>query len=190
MGVADSSKSARRFISIAAGEDYKALNATQCTIDFVATLFNVSVDLKDRSIMVIPSKSIEDFDPQRDLTRAIVRQFDSISNSLQGFHGFVLGDVVSSHIAAWKSSLEKPAAGTIATPIGLQSFFITMVDAMLVAYGSTQLEMGRNSRPAAAEVVIEVFTVGNKACLFAVAALNTTALWLHWKLKKGAQGRS
>ncbi|KAK1640055.1 hypothetical protein BDP81DRAFT_446443 [Colletotrichum phormii] len=94
VGVADSSKSTRRFISIAAGEDYEALNATQCTIDFVATLFNVSVDLKDRSILVVPSKSIEDFDPRRYLTRAIIRQFDSISNSLQSFHGSVLGDVI------------------------------------------------------------------------------------------------
>ncbi|KAI8314548.1 hypothetical protein K4K61_004541 [Colletotrichum sp. SAR11_59] len=106
IGVADSPQSPRRYISIAAGEKYRVLNTTQCTVDFVPTLFQVTVDVKDKSIGVVPMSgvNVQDIDPERILTRSAVRELDSMSNSLQSFHGSVLGDALLSSIAAWNSS--------------------------------------------------------------------------------------
>ncbi|KAL0931886.1 uncharacterized protein CTRU02_212839 [Colletotrichum truncatum] len=176
IGVAKSPESRRRYISIAAGDNYKALNTTQCTVDFLPTLFQLSVDVKDRSIAVVPLKGIEakDLDPQRTLTRTAVRQFDLISNSLTNYYDSVLGNAFLSSIAAWNTSFNEQglASEADATLHGLQNSITAMMDSILVAYGAAQLVVGNFSQPTTAEVVVDVFVLGNQAYIGAVALLN------------------
>ncbi|KZL64173.1 hypothetical protein CI238_00662 [Colletotrichum incanum] len=180
VGVAHSPDSPRRYISIAAGDHYGALNATQCTIDFLPTMFQVSVDVKDRIIAVTPLMGIEDFDAQRTLTRTVVRQFNLIANSLMSFHESVLGNAFYSSIAAWNSSFNEmghvPETG--ATLLGLQNSLTAMTDSILAGYGAAQLVVGNLSKPAGADIVVDVFTVDSSAHIAAVAFLNALAVLL------------
>ncbi|KAH0423326.1 hypothetical protein CcaCcLH18_12240 [Colletotrichum camelliae] len=165
IGVADSPHSPRRHISIAAGEKYRALNTTQCTVDFVPTLFQVSVDVKDKSVSVVPMSGaeVQDIDPERILTRSAVRQLDLMSNSLQSFWGSVLGDALLSSIAAWNSSFN--AQGLVpeseATLSSLERSFAAMTDSILAGYGEIQLS--HFSKPTTAEVEVDVYVLGKKA---------------------------
>ncbi|KAF6834907.1 hypothetical protein CPLU01_04584 [Colletotrichum plurivorum] len=180
MGVADSPESPRRYISIAAGEKYKALNATQCTIDFTPVLFQVSVNIRDKSIKVKPLRRVDDFEPTRVLARTTVRQFDLVSNSLMSFHGSVLGDAFLASVAAWNSSMNRlglnPEADS--TLLGVQHSITSMADSILSAYGAAQLVVGNFSQSTTAEVEVDVFVVGNRACVYAVAIQNFWILLL------------
>ncbi|KAF6810589.1 hypothetical protein CSOJ01_06268 [Colletotrichum sojae] len=171
MGVADSPESPRRYMSIAAGEKYKALNATQCTIDFTPVLFQVSVNIGDKSIKVTPLRRVDDFEPTRVLARTAVRQFNLVSNSLLSFHGSVLGDAFLASVAAWNSSMNRLGLNPEADPtlLGLQHSITSMADSILSAYGAAQLVVGNFSELATAEVEVDVFVVGNKAYVYAVA---------------------
>ncbi|KAF6838282.1 hypothetical protein CMUS01_04710 [Colletotrichum musicola] len=178
IGVAHSSKSPRRYISIAAGEKYKALNATQCTIDFTPVLFQVVVNIGDKSIKVMPLRRVDDSEPTRVLAKTAVRQFDLVSNSLMSFHGSVLGDALLSSVAAWNSSMSRlglnPEADS--TLLGLQHSITSMADSILSAYGAAQLVVGNFSQSTTAGVEVDVFVVGSKACVYAVAIQNLLIL--------------
>ncbi|KAK2773300.1 hypothetical protein CKAH01_03760 [Colletotrichum kahawae] len=174
IGVADSPHSPRRYISIAAGENYRALNTTECTVDFVPTLFQVSVDVKDKSISVVPMSGaeVQNIDPERILTRSAVRQLDLMSNSLQSFYGSVLGDALLSSIAAWNSSFN--AQGLVpeseATLSGLERSFAAMTDSILAGYGDIQLS--HFSKPTTAEVEVDVYVLGKKAFTSVAVLIN------------------
>ncbi|KAF4821451.1 hypothetical protein CGCSCA5_v003239 [Colletotrichum siamense] len=174
IGVADSPQSPRRYISIAAGEKYRVLNTTQCTVDFVPMLFQVTVDVKDKSVGVVPMSGVDvqDIDPERILTRSAVRQLDSMSNSLQSFYGSVLGDALLSSIAAWKSSFN--AQGLVserdATLSGLEYAFAFMTDSILAGYG--QIQLGHLSKPTTAEVEVDVYVLGKKAFTSVAVVIN------------------
>ncbi|KZL84139.1 hypothetical protein CI238_02756 [Colletotrichum incanum] len=178
VGVAHSSESPRRYISIAAGESYLALNATQCTVDFTPTLFNISVGIRGRNITVSPVGEVVDFNPGRNLTRTVVRQFELISNDLTSFYESVLGNAFISSIAAWNMSHNENGAVSEggATLRGLENAITAMADSMLAAYGAAQLMVGNYSESRQAEVTIGVFVVGEKTYVVAVAVLNALVI--------------
>ncbi|CAI0649621.1 unnamed protein product [Colletotrichum noveboracense] len=174
IGVADSPQSPRRYISIAAGEKYRVLNTTQCTVDFVPTWFQVTVDVKDKSVGVVPMSGVDvqDIDPERILTRSAARELDSMSNSLQSFSGSVLGDALLASIAAWNSSFN--AQGLVserdATLSGLEHAFAVMTDSILAGYG--QIQLGHFSKPTTAEVEVDVYVLGKKAFTSVAVLIN------------------
>ncbi|KAJ5018400.1 hypothetical protein K4K57_005286 [Colletotrichum sp. SAR 10_99] len=174
IGVADSPQSPRRYISIAAGEKYRVLNTTQCTVDFVPALFQVTVAVKDKSIGVVPMSGVDvqDIDPERILTRSAVKELDSMSNSFQSFHGSVLGDALLSSIAAWNNSFN--AQGLVseseATLSGLEHAFAVMTDSILAGYGKIQLS--HFSEPTTAKVEIDVYVLGKKAFTSVAVLIN------------------
>ncbi|WYZ35699.1 hypothetical protein EsH8_X_000346 [Colletotrichum jinshuiense] len=178
VGVAYSPDSARRYVSIAAGKSYLALNATQCTLDFTPTLFNVSVGIKGRNVTVMPLKDIEDFDPQRNITRTVVRQFELISNDLTSFYESVLGNAFLASITAWNMSSNEN--GTVseahATLRGLENAITSMSDSMLAAYGAAQLMVGNFSKSTQADVTVGVFVIGERLYIVAIAALNAVVI--------------
>ncbi|EQB44787.1 hypothetical protein CGLO_16422 [Colletotrichum gloeosporioides Cg-14] len=174
IGVADSPQSPRRYISIAAGEKYRVLNTTQCTVEFVPTLFQVTVDVKDKSVGVVPMSGVDvqDIDPERILTRSAVRELDSMSNSLQSFYGSVLGDALLSSIAAWNSSFNAQGlvSERVATLSGLEDAFAFMTDSILAGYG--QIQLGHFSKPTTAEVEVDVYVLGKKAFTSVAVVIN------------------
>ncbi|KAK2058713.1 hypothetical protein LY76DRAFT_654428 [Colletotrichum caudatum] len=178
VGVAHSSESIRRYISIAAGKSYLPLNATQCTVDFTPTRFNVSVGIRGRNITVVPAGQVDDFDPQRNLTRTVVRQFELISNDLTNFYESILGNAFLSSVTAWNMSSNEN--GTIpeteATLVGLENAVTAMAESVLAAYGAAQLMVGNFSEDREANVTIGVFVIGELAYVVAIAVLNTLVL--------------
>ncbi|KAI8180765.1 hypothetical protein KHU50_002886 [Colletotrichum sp. SAR 10_65] len=178
VGVAHSPESIRRYVSIAAGKSYLALNATQCTVDFTPTRFNVSVGIRGRNITVIPEGQIDDFDSQRNLTRTVVRQFELISNDLTNFYESILGNAFLSSITAWNISSNEN--GTVpeaeATLRGLENAVTAMTESMLAAYGAAQLMVGNFSEEREANVTIGVFVIGEIVYVVAIAILNALVL--------------
>ncbi|KAF2178316.1 hypothetical protein K469DRAFT_718410 [Zopfia rhizophila CBS 207.26] len=176
MGVAHSEASPRRYLAITAGESYAFLNNTQCEFNFTPTLFNVSVNLQNNNITVEPLNSIPDFNPQRNLTRTVVRQFELMSNDLTNLYVSMLGDALNSSIAAYNmsrsSASRDPFTESEATLAGLTNSVIAMADDMLVAYASAQLMIGRLFTSQTAKVYVSSLKFGQSAYIYAIFGLN------------------
>ncbi|CAN9165232.1 unnamed protein product [Alternaria alternata] len=179
MGVAYSDRSPRRYLSIAAGEAYSFLNTTQCEFDFTPTLFNVTVDVGNLSITVKPIRTIPDFNPQRNITRTVVRQYELMSNDMTNLYVSLLGEAFNSSIAAYKMSRASATNQTIdaipqeeATLAGLTNSMVAMADDMLVAYASAQLMVGRTFTQQPAKVYVYALQFGQPSYIYAIFSLN------------------
>jgi hypothetical protein len=179
MGVAYSDRSPRRYLSIAAGEAYSFLNTTQCEFDFTPTLFNVTVDVGNLSITVKPIRTIPDFNPQRNITRTVVRQYELMSNDMTNLYVSLLGEAFNSSIAAYKMSRASATNQTIdaipqeeATLAGLTNSMVAMADDMLVAYASAQLMVGRMFTQQPAKVYVYALQFGQPSYIYAIFSLN------------------
>jgi hypothetical protein len=180
MGVSHSERSARRYVAIAAGSSYAFLDGTQCELEFTAMLFNVTVDLSNFNISVVPASAIADFNPQRNLTRTLVRQFELMSNDLTNLYVSQLGDALNSSIAAYNmsraSTLSDPLPENEATLAGLTNSITAMADDMLVAYGSAQLMVGKVFTQQNARVYIYALQFGQRMYIYAIFIFNLCIL--------------
>ncbi|KAH6686891.1 hypothetical protein F5X68DRAFT_13087 [Plectosphaerella plurivora] len=178
IGVAHSIKSPRRYLSIAAGEGYRSLNASQCTVDFTPKRFDVYVNLSDRSIKVYPRETIADFDPERNVTKTTMRQFELISNDMTNLYQSVLGGTFMASASAWNMS--NNADGTVgedeAMLRGLENSITAMSDSMLAAYGAAQLMVGNITQPREARLERTTFVIGQTSYIIAVAVFNAIIL--------------
>lgn len=147
IGVSCSERSPRRYLAIAAGEAYGFLNNTQCEFDFIPMLFNVSIDIGNLDIAVEPVEPLQDFKPQRNITRTVVRQFELTSNDMTKLYVSLLGEAFNSSIAAHKMSRASmsrdPFTEEEATISGVTNAITAMADGILIAYASAQLMVGR-----------------------------------------------
>jgi len=176
IGAAFSESSPRRYIALTAGEAYGFLNSTQCEFFFTPTLFNVTVDLSNLNITVKPIQTIADFNPQRNITRTVVRQFELLSNDLTNLYVSQLGEALNSSIAAFNmtrsSASRNPFSEEEATLAGLSNSITAMADDMLVAYASAQLMVGRMFTPESARVYMYALQFGQPAYIYAIFTLN------------------
>lgn len=176
MGAAWSENSPRKYVAITAGEAYQMLNSTQCEIDFQPMLFNVTVDLANLNISVAADQSIPDFNPQRNLTRTVVRQFELLSNDLTNLYVSLLGDAFNSSIVAYKmmrrTASSEPFSDEDATLIGLANSITSMADEMLGAYAAAQLMVGRQFGPQSATVYRYGLQFGQPVYIYSIFALN------------------
>lgn len=181
MGVAWSEKSPRRYLAIAAGEAYGYLNNTQCEFEFTPTLFNVTVDLGNLNITVRPGAMMRDFNPQRNITRTVVRQFELMSNDMTNLYVSLLGEAFNSSIAAYKmsraSASRDPFTEEEATLAGLTNSITAMADDMLVAYASAQLMVGRMFTQQPARVYVYALQFGQPAYIYAIFTLNLVIIF-------------
>ncbi|KAH7396673.1 hypothetical protein DE146DRAFT_44742 [Phaeosphaeria sp. MPI-PUGE-AT-0046c] len=176
IGVAYSDRSPRKYLAIAAGEAYGFLNSTQCEFDFSPMLFNVTVDIGNLNITVRPTAPIPDFNPQRNITRTTVRQFELMSNDMTNLYVSLLGEAFNSSIAAYKmsraSASRDPFTEEEATLAGLTNSITAMADDMLVAYASAQLMVGRKFTQQPARTFVYALTFGQPGYIYAIFALN------------------
>lgn len=176
MGVAFSEHSPRRYLAITAGEAYSYLNNTQCEFDFTPTLFNVTVDMGNLNITVTPVTTMQDFNPQRNITRTVVRQFELMSNDMTNLYVSLLGEAFNSSIAAYKmsrsSASRNPFTEEEATLAGLTNSITAMADDMLVAYASAQLMVGRMFTQQPAKVYVYALQFGQPGYIYAIFTLN------------------
>jgi hypothetical protein len=176
MGVAFSENSPRRYLAIAAGEAYSYLNNTQCEFEFTPTLFNVTVDMGMLNVTVTPAGSMRDFNPQRNITRTVMRQFELMSNDMTNLYVSLLGEAFNSSIAAYKMSRASASRDPIpeeeAVLAGLTNSMTAMADDMLVAYASAQLMVGRMFTQQPATVYVYALQFGQPGYIYAIFALN------------------
>jgi hypothetical protein len=149
------------------------LNATQCAIDFTPVLFNVSVGISSRNITVTPAARVADFNPGRNLTRTVMRQFSDISSIETNLYTSQVGNALNSSIAAW--SIYHPGSSKdTATLAGLEQAFLAMTDDVLVAFGSAQLVVGNFSQPTTSLVHVNAIRFGSAFYAYAIFAINAT----------------
>jgi hypothetical protein len=176
IGVAHPVTSPRRHLAIAAGSSYALLNATQCTIDFNPSLFDVSVGLPGRNITVTRLADAADIDPTRNLTKTAMRQLELISNDQTNLYVSLVGDSLNSSIADYISATSNQ---TIRAPTereavlaGLTNSFTAMVDDILVSYASAQLMIAEDMLPAPAIVRFNALRFGQDSYIYAIATIN------------------
>lgn len=176
IGVSCSERSPRRYLAIAAGEAYSFLNNTQCEFDFTPTLFNVTVDIGNLNITVNPVATMRDFNPQRNITRTLVRQFELMSNDMTNMYVSSLGEAFNSSIAAYKMSRSSMSRDPLTeqdfTLAGLTNSITAMADDMLVAYASAQLMVGRHFTQQPARVYLYALQFGQPGYIYAIFTLN------------------
>ena len=171
MSVARSDTSPRKYVAITAGSAYNSLNAIQCAIDFTPMLFNVSVGIASRNISVVPAGETTDFNPERNLTRTVVRQYSDITATETNFYTSLVGNAFTSSIAGWNVSHPNSSADE-ATLAGVEKAFLAMTEDMLVAYGSAQLVVGNFSQPAKALVHVNALRLGTPVYIYAIFSIN------------------
>ncbi|KAF2009225.1 hypothetical protein BU24DRAFT_85234 [Aaosphaeria arxii CBS 175.79] len=182
IGVSYSERSPRRYLSITAGESYAFLNSTQCEFTFTPTLFNVTVDISNLNITVRPiaDSTIPDFNPSRNLTRTVVRQFELMSNDLTNLYVSLLGEAFNSSIAAYNmthlSTPRNPIPESVATLEGLTNSLVAMTDDMLAAYASAQLIVGKIFTPATSTVHLYALQFGQPGYVYSIFVLNLVVL--------------
>ncbi|EDU41029.1 hypothetical protein PtrSN002B_008117 [Pyrenophora tritici-repentis] len=176
IGVAFSERSPRRYLSIAAGEAYAFLNNTQCEFDFTPTLFNITVDIGSLNITVTPVKTVPDFNPERNITRTVLRQFELMSNDMTNLYVSLLGEAFNSSIAAYRMSRASQNLSATTEEEGVMhavsESMISMADTMLVAYASAQLMVGKMSVQKPAEVHIYALKFGQPIYIYAIFTFN------------------
>ncbi len=178
IGVTANNASTERILGIAAGESYATLNATQCTINFSPKTFNVSVSLTDHSINVTEVSDGIDFPAGQNLTRALIRQFELITNDQTSLYVAILGDSFNSSIASYNSSVAVPPSQAEATLAGLTNSVTAMVDDLLVAYASAQLMIMNDSSLVYAAVEINAFRYGSALYIYLTFAINIAVIVL------------
>lgn len=180
VGVSHSERSPRRYLAITAGSSYGFLNNTQCELNFTPHMFNVTVDIANFNISVQPLGQIPDFNPQRNLTRTVVRQFELMSNDLTNLYVSLLGDALNSSIAAYnmsRSSFSRdPFSESEATLAGLTNSVTAMADDMLVAYASAQLMVGKMFTQQTAKVYLYGLQFGQRAYIYSIWVFNLLIL--------------
>jgi len=124
MGVASSPASARRVVSIAAGQNYAHLNNTQCEIVFQPSFFTVSVDVVARTIVALQLEKHDvrqkgwgmGIEPTGFLTFLATWQLSQLSTGQSRLYSSSLGDALSrninNHIAAAAATSAIASAST------------------------------------------------------------------------------
>ena len=176
------SDSTERILGIAAGKSYDNLNATQCTINFIPRIFDVSVSLSDHLINVTDSSSGIDFAARRNLAHILTRQFELIANDQTNRYVSLIGDSFNSSIASYNISVssndtQSPSEAS-ATLAGLTNSVTAMVDDLLVAYSSAQLMIMNDTSLVPATVKFHAFRYGSELYIYLTFVINTVILLL------------
>lgn len=172
-------KERTRYLGIAAGSSYDFLNLTQCAVHFTPTLFNVTVTVESRNITVEKADvggEVPFIDPSFMTIHVIMRQFELISNDLTSMYRSTLGDAFNSSISDyWTSvsnkSTETPSQENV-TLAGLENAVISLVDDILVGYGSAQLMVGEFKQQTNATVQIPTYRLGSSWYIITITCVN------------------
>lgn len=180
IGVSRNQASSQRIIGIAAGANYTFLNATQCNVEFLPTLFNVSVGLIDRSINVSEVSAGTDFTARENLTFVLMRQIGLISADQTSLYLSLVGDSFNSSIASYNLSVSAlngaPPTQSSATLVGLANSITAIIDDLLISYASAQLLIANDSTPTPATIQVHAFVFGSALYVYMIFAINTAII--------------
>jgi hypothetical protein len=187
LGVSPNQNDSRRMVAIAAGKSYQNLNNTQCTLEYTPTRFNITVGLQGRNITVTPVAELpaipyEAFSAEANLTSIVTRQLELISNAQTNLYVSLVGNSLNASISDYIASQNSTGAQHIslrdATLHGLSNALTVMVDDMLVAYGSAQLMIAKQSTPVPAVFKSTAMRIGQDSYIYVIVAVNLVILVL------------
>lgn len=178
----DDGNATRKYLGIAAGAAYASLNATQCTVDFIPSVFNVSIDIAPKTINVTEVPGQADFakdDALYNLTKIVMRNLGGLSFNLATPHVSTLGDSFNTSIADYNSSITDPTKAPSqeeATLAGLKNSVTAMVDDVLVILASAQLMIANDSITISTTVAVKGYVFGSNVYIYLVFAVNLAIL--------------
>jgi hypothetical protein len=180
VGVAAHPTIGTQYLGIAAGEDYKSLNQTQCAVNFVPTMFNITVQSAG-NLTVVPVSSAPDIDPSGNITHTAIRQMELIANDQTNLYQSLLGNSFFASIGDYivsQASLPSPPSAENATLSGLQNSVAAMLDDILGQYASAQLMVGNQSDAVEAQVMVASMQIGQRVYVLAEVVINIIVLLL------------
>ncbi|KAK2769906.1 hypothetical protein CKAH01_14921 [Colletotrichum kahawae] len=172
-----------RMLGIAAGSKYTLLNTTQCELQFVPTLFNITVDPIGKTIEVTPLKvtGISDIEPKGNLTFLANWQYTLIASDQTNLYSSLIGNAMYTNIENYKISQEATGhqAGSESDVAlrALEESFDASMDDILSGYAAAQL-MGANvTQETRVEVYRTVLRLGQEAWILTVLVLNLVLIF-------------
>ena len=175
IGVASLPTNGTQYMGIAAGSNYAFLNTTQCSIDYIPMLFNVTVSVKARDISVIAASSSKDIDPEGNLAHVATRQLALISNDQTNLYQSLLGNSFAGSIGNYNISQANSSISlteATSTLTGLTNSVSAMLDDILIGYASAQLMVGNQSIVTDAIVTTMALKIGQRIYIDAMFTFN------------------
>ena len=181
IGVTPTRFTSTRVLSIAAGEGYKSLNQAQCTINFIPTLFSILVNPTGKNITVskLSINGIADIDTTGNLTFAATRQLALLSSLETGVSSSPLGDAIQFSIETYRQILadtSDPLPPDDIVLSGLRNVVASLLDNILLSYGSAQLLISSSSTPTPSILSLHALRFGHDGFIYAVLAVNLLIL--------------
>lgn len=186
-----------RMMGITAGAAYDFLNTTQCLIDFVPTIFNVSVGIIGRNITVTPvsTNGVSDISPSGNLSYTTMRQFLLVSTDQTGLYTSLVGISFNNSISDYNLSLanagREPVSRANSTLEGLQNSVTAMADDILGAYAAAQVMIGKSTSDTAGTVEVLALQFGQNVYIYSVTVMNAVillAVVVEWWRTRGWRG--
>ena len=165
IGVARVPTNGRQYMGIAAGSGYAFLNTTQCSIDYIPMLFNITVSVQARNISVIAASPSKDINPEGNLIHAATRQLELISNDQTNLYQSLLGNSFARSIGDYNISQANssiPLTEASSTLAGLTNSVSAVLDDILIGYASAQLMVGNKSTATEAIVTTMALKIGQR----------------------------
>ncbi|CZR51703.1 uncharacterized protein PAC_01580 [Phialocephala subalpina] len=175
IGVSYIQTNGTQYLGIAAGQDYRSLNQTQCSVNFVPTIFNVTVHTSAGNLTVVPISAAPDIDPTGNIIHTTIRQMELISNDQTNLYQSLLGNSFMASVGDYIVSQDAVSSEN-ATLAGLKNSVAAMLDDILGQYASAQLMVGNQSLVAEATVNVLSMQIGQKVYVYAEIVLNCIVL--------------
>jgi hypothetical protein len=166
----------RNIILLTSGQDYQALNGTQCEVFFTPTKFTVNVDVANKLISVNPtnitetSSGVSLFDPTNGLVVNVIRQINGLGGESTTLYTSTIGDALMFNIAAITSDSASDAAFA-----AIADSFSAMVDDLLVFIGSSQFfipDAGAGDYSTVdAEITVQAVRIGDPKYVYETFAI-------------------
>ncbi len=172
----------QNLFGIAAGQDYGALNGTQCNVTYTPTNFSVSVNLTQKMITVTPlplQTRVPDINPGGALIAIAMRMLTSFSQqNACNLYTSVIGNTFQSNINNVHASrnatpsASSRTANRAMTLQGIEDSLTSMLDNVLLAYSSAQLMIANDTSQVPTTALIMSIRVGEPIYIYAIAAIN------------------
>nr|WOD46531.1 hypothetical protein [Trichoderma atroviride] len=175
----------RRYLAFATGSNYDLLNTVQCEIDFIPTLFNVTVDLQGQNITVnaADDTKIQDINPSKRLKSTVMRQFELIANDEMNLYISTVGSAFNASITDFRTYVHSTGqasywSDTDIVLVTAENSITAMTDDMLGAYASAQLMVGNLTQRINATVRVTAIAFGGIRYNIAVFVTNIAVILL------------
>jgi hypothetical protein len=168
-------------LGIAAGSNYAFLDTTQCSVDYIPTLFNITINVQAKNITVLPISDGKDISPSGNISHTSTRQLELISNDQTNLYQSLLGNSFMSSIGNYnisQANSSTPPTEATATLAGVTNAVSAMLDAILVGYASAQLMIGNQSSVTEVVVTTQALQVGQRAYIYAMFAFNLVVMMI------------